>query len=365
MKDIHSISRTNEGKDPKKIPEVVFDLIRSPVQQTRIPTKTSELLSVDTLGKRMIVTLGADGVISVYDPTKIVEEGSYQGCRRLMQFNVTPPEKNDFAVEMRAILLSKSVVGCLDVEAKKNSLFCTFSAGRKHLVNPLGSPITAICKNCKNELAFGTSNGELIFFLHKGDPTTWKRLSKSRTKGRGHKGVVSHIAARGDIIVSTSSDKTAIVWNAATMEKKKTLYHNQSVFSVSISDEFIVTQMYSAGEEIPPSQRYKDELRVYNNDGVYGLRKIFHTDELRLPKVVDSGHILYLTDLGDEWGLAFLHIESEKIIGSVKIDSSRLKNVRDFALLPDGRVVIVGAGHDKGIIATIPEELQVHVASKR
>ncbi len=212
----------------------------------------------------------------------------------------------------------------------------------------------SMCKISNTEFVVGCTEGHLFSFEHEGGCS----LRETGRIWKAHTQIITDISFHNDIIVTTSTDRTARLWDAKTKKRLAVLYHDSIVLSGAISDQYIITcSRYG-------QSRYEEsELRIYCNSEGYPLMKILRIREgIFTPTLLDGGLVLcILTTHKDENGeplvrdtLLIVDFENELVLARLKVGC---RGIVRYDVLSDGRLVVIGHGGCRGVIATLPRDL--------
>ncbi len=211
-----------------------------------------------------------------------------------------------------------------------------------------------MCRISDTKFLVGGAQGHLFCFEHE----RGYNLRKTRRIWKAHSDVISTISCNNGIIVTTSGDWTARLWDAETKKRLAVLYHDDEVLSGAISNHYIVTC-----SRYGQSSWENSELRIYRNGEGYPLVRILRTSEgMFAPTLLDGGRILcILRGYRDENSrsvvrdtLLVVDFENELMLAQLKVGC---RGIVRYEVLSDGRVVVVGHGGCRGVIATLPREL--------
>ncbi len=218
------------------------------------------------------------------------------------------------------------------------------------------------CKISDTEFIVGCSEGHLFCFEHEGG----RNLRETKRTWKAHTDTIMNISVHNGVIVTTSSDWTARLWDAETKKRLAVLYHDGKVLDTAISDQYIVTC-----SRYGPSHWEKSELRIFRNSEGYSLTKILRTlDGLFIPTLLDGDRVLcILTGHKDENReplvrdtLLVIDFENELMLARLKVGC---RGIVMYEVLSDGRLVAIGHGGCRGVIAKLPRELTRLIGPKR
>lgn len=207
----------------------------------------------------------------------------------------------------------------------------------------------AMCKISNTEFASGSSEGHILFFTH----NRGHNLQEETRVRKAHSDGILSMEFHKDIIISTSFDWSARVWDSSTKKRVAILKHCAPVVGVTISDEYIVTCSFSESDT--------GELRFYKNENAYELVKIVHIRNwVYKPIILNGGLILcrLYCRFMDNFQRNYLYVvdfERERVIAHLKVGCRRIS---DYDVLLDGRIVAVGMEGCCGVIVKFPRRVR-------
>ena len=297
-----------------------------------------------------VASLDLDAVSEISDDTVIPNK-----TRKALWHAV--PRDPELSLLGNIIFLAPDVLGLVEPETTPAavSTWNLRSGERLESVAVRGDGVfQTMCKISNTEFLVGGTRGHLFSFEHDGG----HNLRETRRIWKAHGHYITTITFHDGTIVTTSADWTARLWDAETNKQLAVLYHDERVLCGAISDQYIVTC-----SRYGPSDWEKSELRIYRNSEGYPLTKILRTQEgLLKPTLLDGNRILcILAGHRDENyrplvrnTLVVVDFENELILARLKVGC---RAIVWYEVLSDGRLVAVGHGGCRGIIATLPREL--------
>ncbi len=343
------------------LPDVDPSLIVTPIHQKRLVGTGGGIRTVDTQANELIATsnwqwglatYNMDGgndetyedVESVSEMTEISGESASPNDIESPRWYRIPLPDRQYTSRVRFI--AKDVIASFEYETI--GLITTWCARSSLHIGSLKvrgtSFFLGLCKLSETEFVVGGSDGHLDYISHRHGC----ELKEMKRIWKAHQYWINAIVFRNGIFVSTSDDWTAKVWDSKNKTLLSILHHNGPVQNATISDRYILTHEENA-----------QIIRIFANCEAFPLVKMFRTGLIESPKFLDSGLLTYWSLVGiNQYGMVFFEIESECILGQLKVSPV---DVCDHAFLADGRVVAVGTGGCRGIIADLPEYLRTLV----
>ena len=183
--------------------------------------------------------------------------------------------------------------------------------------------VSSIVALSEDSFLVGTATGHLGSFGHRAG----RALQEVAVVHDAHDGVITALVAKNGLVVSTSNDRTAKVWDMESLKPLSTLNHGHSVLAVDVDSHFIVTGCTEG------------EIRVYRNGEDYALEKIMRG--LHGNGAVRSVTLLpdnVLMSTGVDGCVVFTDIFYQKPMERVQFDGP----VYAASVLRDGRIVTCG-----------------------
>lgn len=371
MKDGYKRRRKEEHHLIRTLPEVEPNLVLKPIHQESLDTDSECVIDVLVQEDEFIVMSTDKWLLEVYvldksvsvselnpdSMSEISDDASMPTHCRKALWRAIPREGDDDEVLSSATFIAPDVICCItptDVSTwyvrSGEHLKSVTVRGGVHL-------LTAICKISDTEFVVGSTEGHMLFFNH----NRGYDLHETKRVRKAHYDKIMSMAVHKDVIVSTSADWSARVWDVATKERFAIFKSCDNVVGVALSDEYIVTCSYSESDT--------GELRIYRNEGGYELLKILHLRTwVRKPKILSGGFILCRLFPSFHDGtvpgnhLCVVDFHGERVLAKLKFGC---RKVNDYEVLPDGRIIAVGLDGWFAVIATLPYRLRKLVASKR
>ncbi len=310
-------------------------------------------MCVDVQGNELIVTSNNRWRFAVYSTQSSGKEVGIseisalsdeeaigkESRKPLLTHRRTPNERHSGVA-----FIVKNVIACIEPETQ--GLISTWCARSGTSLDRLAvrSAIFgfSICALTDMEFVAGTYEGHLCYFSH----NLGCNLKETKRTWKAHQSEIFCIKSYRNKMISVSKDGTAQVWDITLKQQLAVLHQNKTLHSVAKSVQYILTCSWVYDRTAPT------ELRLYKNDDEHQIIKIFRAPCFGELRFLDDRLGVY-DDTNS--GLVFLDIESEKILAKLKVGCRFLF---DFTFLDDGRLVAVGQGAYRGIIATLPRFLR-------
>lgn len=362
MKDDYKRRRKAEREYIRRIPEIDPGVKIVPIHQKCMDVSCKYLMNVNAEGNEFIATstneIGLqmyeadDGLCESMHEDAISELSKFSDERLIPNRRIQPFWDSDMFVTF----LAKNVVVGVELGA---SMISTWYVCKGHEIENIENHTSRgtqfnrfMSKLNEEEFIICSIDSNLITFKHENG----KNLRETQTVWKPHMKSVTSISVHNDIIVTTSEDWTAKIWNVRTRERVHTLYHDQEVNNATISNKYVVT-----------SSRYgryywgNGEIRIYNNTKNYSLFRILRDKE-------QIGHALIVNDSKIVFRLTnhrngsfqrhhilIFDIDSESVLAQVKVGC---RIIFGYTVLSDGRLVAVGSTGCRGVIATLPRRVR-------
>ena len=364
MKDGYRRRQKAEREYIRKIPEIDPKVKFIPIHQKCMDANYRYLVSAHSQGNNFILTSTSEMGLEMYEVddglSESMDEDSMSESSKFSDRRLIPNQRIKpfwFPPMFMRFVTSNIVVG---VSTGVNALV-TYSVEPGHQLSECIECVTVrdiiletlICKLNDREFAVGGIDSQLCIFEHEDG----RNLREVKRIWRTHTKPMSSITAHNDIIVTTSLDWTARVWNAKTRNRMAILYHDQEVNYAAISDKYIVT-----------SSRYgksfweNGELRIYHNNDEFSLVRILRDrEQIGRPIFVDDARILFrITGDSHDFpiqrhSILIFCIETESILAQIKVGC---RTIFGYSVLSDGRLVAVGTNGCRGVIATLPRQVR-------
>ena len=370
MKDGYKRRREAERHLIKTLPDVDPNVIFTPTRQELIDVGC-QVMDARAQGNEFIVTMNKEWWIEAYE----ISKNSRSPCvdidllSEVSDDKLVPQSqlgKSLWCAMPRAIDCAKygdltfaapDIVVCIIPDTPP--LVCTFYARTGELLAKVNvsemCSLTSVSKISDNEFVVGSENGNLYFFAH----DEGRNLKETARVRKAHMDAIWSLSYYKDVVVSASADWTAQLWATQTKKRIAILHHDQAVEDVAIVSEYIVT-----------CSRYsrmlfrKGEVRIYKNGDGYALLKILrHTHSVGNVKIVNHNHIVCQhfgpwTDNNEKIErdlIMVIDIERGCIVAQLKVGC---RVIYDYTVLVDGRLVAVGSGGCRGVIATFPRRVR-------
>ncbi len=370
MKDKYKRRRKLERALVRTLPDVDLSDVFTPVHQESLDTDCTYIFDITTQGHEFIATSSEEWWLAVYGGSNEDSAASFDlDSVSEISDDAVIPNKTRKAL-WRAVprdpqltslgnikFLAPDVIGFVRPESSPTAVSTwNIRSGRYLETIALRGEysLQTMCKISNTEFFVGGAAGHLFSFEHEGG-------CNMRETGRiwkAHAGYISSISFHNGIVVTTSSDWTARLWDRETKQRLSVLYHDGKVFHGAISDQYIVTSSQYGG-----SIWEKRELRIFRNSEGYPLTKILRThDGMFAPALLDGGRVLcVLRGYRDENGsplvrntLAVIDFENERMLAQLKVGC---RSIVWYEALSDGRLVVIGYDGCRGVIATLPRKL--------
>ena len=340
-------------------PNVMF----KPVRQESLNVDCSVVTNVCTQGNEFIVTSTDKWWVQVYiyenknakfplNPDLISETSDNElvpQSQTRKSFWCALPREIDIGNYGDLSFIAPDVVACI-VPGTPASL-CTFYVRTGERLARVSVPgehtWLRLSKIISSELVVGSDNGTLYFFSHDGG----RNLKETARIWKAHLASVLSVLYHQGMLVSASTDWTVRLWDWKSKTRLAVLYHDQEVDDVAISDDHIVTCSRYSRVDFK-----KGEVRIYNNgDGFVLLKILRHTHFIGNVRIVSNKHIVcHRFGMKISYGefdrdfLVVIDIERECVVAQLKVGC---RDIQDYVVLVDGRLVVVGAEGCNGVIA--------------
>ncbi len=354
----------------RTLPDVALSDAYTPVHQEFLDTDCDGIVNITTQGQEFIATSSDEWWLEVYGLSDENNTASFllDSVSEISDDAVLPkearkalwravPRDPDVSLLGRITFLAPDVIGLVQLENRPAAVSTWNVRSGQYLGNIVlrgEYRYQTMCKISDTEFVVGGEHGHLFCFEHEGG----RRLRETQCIWKAHTDCIWSISLHNGMIVTTSLDWTARLWDAETKKRIAVLYHDGDVLGVEISDQYIVTcSRYSQ------STWEKSELRVYRNSEGYPLAKILRAHKgMFAPTLLDGGRVLcVLRDTRDEDGrsifrdtLLIVDFENELVLAQLKVGC---RGIIRYNVLPDGRLVAIGRQGCPGVIATLPREL--------
>lgn len=198
-----------------------------------------------------------------------------------------------------------------------------------------------------DKFVIGTDKGELLFMSHR-DGRDLREVARG---GSSHDEFISYIAVLGDMIVTTSRDKTAAVWSVATRKRIAVLRgHKDWVMCADICPRLIAIGS-------------KDEtIRLYEAGGTYAL--------LRVIEGLHSDTVFQVAFLGDDMLMSASADKTVTFTSLSTINAVVRLDIgfctRSVIITPDARLACVGADSGGALLSPpdlVLDTIKSHAAS--
>ena len=377
MKDDYKRRRVAERQLIKTLPNVDPNDMSRPMRQELIDVNSNQVMDVSAQDNEFIVTIRNEWWIETYviDEKSRDSMVSTDSLSEVSDDELVPQShigKSLWCAMPREIgcgkygaltFVSTDIIGCIIPDSPAS--VCTFYVRTGELLAKVTVPgehyLMCASKISDSKFVVGSDNGNLYFFSH----DRGRNLKETSRIWKAHMLAIWELSCHKDIVVSVSADWTARLWDAESKERLAVLYHDQAVEDVAITDDYIVT--CSRYSRVPFK---KGEMRIYKNSGGYELLKILrHTHFMGIVKLVDNKRVVC-----QHFGLRnddnekierdlimVIDIDRECVVAQLKI---RCRIIHDYTILADGRLLAVGTGGCRGVIATFPHRVRELICDK-
>lgn len=297
--------------------------------------KVNNSVSLNERKARRLLTM-PDGKFVVAGGT----EGELSVVNTDAQSNETIDE--NIHAEMKSnIKAIGSLGGDLFVTGDNNALIATWDAKKcepRATVELYNNSVTAVAALSENAFIVGTVSGKLGCFEHR----CGRGLQEFGVIFRAHKTEVTAIIANDQVVLTTSLDGTAKLWDSKTMVLIAALKHEHGVVHIDMDSQNIVTGTIDG------------EIRVFRNDDKHTLEKIFRglheKTGVTFVKLLGNDTLL---SAGMDGIVAFTDMSEKKCIVRVNTNIA----IRSVAILGDGRIAICGVDGTESRIIKAPKEV--------
>ncbi len=376
MKDEYKRRHKLERPLIRTLPDVDSSHVFTPVHQECLDTDCKNVFDIDTQGQEFIVTSSDEWWLEVYGHCNEDSTSFDVDSVSEVSDNAVIPSKSrkalwravrrdpELDVLGKVTFLAPDVLGFLRPETIPAAV-ATWNVRTGRYLESVAFHgdyfCQTMCKISNTEFVVGGALGHLFSFEHE----CGRNLRGTGRVWKAHTQIISNISVHNGIILTTSMDCTARLWDAETKKRVAVLYHDYEVLSGAISDQYIVTcSRYSE------STWEKSELRIYRNCEGYPLTKILRSSEgIFAPTLLEDGRVLCIVrgqmDEDDRPvvrnTLLVVDIENERMLAQLKVGC---RTILRYEVLSDGRLVAIGSGGCRGVIATLPRELARLISPK-
>lgn len=365
MKDDYKRRRRAEEHLVSALPDADSNLIFKPIHQESLDTDGNGVRDVRVQGNEFAVASTEEWCLQAYvlDNTSSSTEVNVDSmsetsddeliptqCRKPLWCAI-PREEGEYTETLSNFaFIAPDVIGC--------SASADVSTWYVRSGEQLGSVTVrgdvrfdkAICKIDDTEFAVGSMEGHLLVFTH----NRGYNLKETKRVRKAHCGKILTLAYHNDLMVSTSNDWSARLWDARTKKRLAILKHCAPVVGVALSDDHIVTCSYSESDT--------GELRIFNNENGYALVKILHVcNWVFKPTILHGGITLFRLFRPSEHDsfhrhyLCIVDFERERVLAQLKVGC---RKINDYEVLADGGIIVGGLEGCTGVVAMFPRRLR-------
>ncbi len=369
MKDDYKRRRQAERALIKRLPDVDPSLVHTSIHQEYLQVQFTYSASICTQGNDFLVVSSdsewlrifelhdGDTVFS-FDTDSVSEISKFSDDRLIPKrwripacHRVNEEEINSTSVEF----IAPDVIAFVDVDKAKLSTW-NVRSGTCLESKPFGGTLLGrhICK-ITDEFAVGSDEGHVCIYGHE----EGCNLEETGRIWKAHMDKITSLSCHGDILITTSNDWSARVWSLKSRKRLAVLNHDDIVYHTAVSQQYIVT----CGQPGRPTEEL-GELRIYRNGDGYPLLKILHAhEEISRPLILDDNRIVFLLrDFVDENerpltrnSILVFDIDGDCVRAALKVGC---RYMYKFVVLTDGRIVVIGYGSCRGVIATFPRHVR-------
>ncbi len=376
MKDDYKRRRKAERALIKRLPDVdpsrVYASTHQEYLQVRftynanISAQGNDFLAVSSDSEWLrIFELYDKGTVIPFDANSVSEMSEFSDERLIPKrwrlpvwHHVNEKEIDSVGVEF----IAPDVIGFVDVDKDEISAW-NARTGTCLDSKPVGDMLLGpnICKINDNEFAIGSGEGHVSIYRHEAGGN----LEETGRIWKAHIHKIASLSCHDDIIVTTSDDWSARVWNPRNRKRLAVLNHDGMVFHTAISHQYIVT----CAQPGRPTEE-SGELRIYRNGDGYPLLKIMQAHrQIARPAFLDDNRIVFLRRDGVDENyrphtrnsIQVFDIESDCALAELKVGC---RYILAYTVLTDGRIVAIGLGSCRGVIATFPRHIRKLIAPK-
>ncbi len=377
MKDDYKRRRKLERPLIRTLPDVDSTDVFTPVHQECLDMDCKFAFNMSIQGQEFIATSSDEWWLEVYGYSTENSTASFDldSVSEISDDTVIPdktrkalwralPRGPELEVYGDVIFLASDVVGLVQLETSPATV-STWHVRSGQSLESVALPgdlhYEIMSKISDTEFVVGGSQGHLFSFEHEGG----YNLRQTRCIWKAHTDTITNISFHNGIIVTTSDDRTARLWDTETKKRLAVLYHDEVVSSGVISDQYIVTC-----SRYGHSDWEKSELRIYRNSEGYPLTKILRTSEgMFSPTFINDNRVLCTLrgHMDDEYRhlvrntLVVVDFENERMLARLKV---ACRGVARYEVLHDGRLVVIGHGGCCGVIATLPHDFRRLISPK-
>ncbi len=371
MKDEYKRRRKVERPLIRTLPDVDSSDVFTPVHQEALGTDCAYVFNITTQRQEFIATSSSDWWLEVYGDSNDDSTAPFDvdSVSEVSDDTVIPnktrkslwravPRDAEIDLMGNIAFLAPDVIGLVQLETRPSAISTWNVRSGQFLESILlrrELAFHSLCKISDTEFVVGEADGHLFSFQHEGG-------CNLREKGhvwKAHAEYIYTISFHNGTILTASFDCTARLWDAETKNRLAVLYHDGKVFHSAISDRYIVTSSnYSA------STWEKRELRIFRNSDGYPLTKILRAhDGMFAPTFLNDSLVLcVLRGCVDEESrplvrntLVVVDFEKEVMLARLKVGCRTIARCKALA---DGRILAIGQGGCRGVIATLPRDLR-------
>ncbi len=376
MKDDYKRRRKAERALIKRLPDVDPSLVYTSTHQEYLQVQFTHSASISAQGNEFLAMSSDSEWLRIFElcdgdtvfpfDTSSVSEMSKFSDERLIpkrwripaSHRVNEKEMDCMGVEF----IAPDIIGFMDVDELEMSTW-NVRSGTCLDSKPFGGILLGphMCIISDNEFAVGSGEGHVCIYRHE----EGCNLEETGRIWKAHNRRIASLACRDDILVTTSDEWSARVWSLKSRKCLAVLNHDEMVFHTAISHQYIVT-CAQPGE---PTEEF-GELRLYRNGEGYPLLKILHArEQIIRPVILDDNRIVFiLRDDVDENrrpvtrnSILVFDIESDRMLAALKVGC---RYIYKYMVLTDGRIVAIGFGSCRGVIATFPRHVRKLIIPK-
>lgn len=359
MKDEHTRRRRAELELIRPLPDVEPNLVFKPIHQESLKIDYECAgIEVWVQGNEFVVTSTDQWCLQVYvldragntaklnddSDSDISDDGLIPSHLRNPLWCAIPREVGYYEKPSSFAFIAPDVIGF--ISSANVSTWYVRSGEQLESITIRGAHLeSAIFKINDSEFVTGSAEGHIIYLAHKRG-CNLREIMRVR---KAHLGKINCMTVHKNLIVSTSTDCSARLWDTTTKKRLAVLKHGAPVVGVALSDEYIVTCSFTETDN--------GEIRIFKNEDGYQLMKILHMRNwVYKPKILNDGPILFrfFRPFDDEslhrHYLCIVDFEHERYLAQLNVG---VRKINDYDVLADGRIIVVGQICG-GVVATLP-----------
>ncbi len=365
MKDAHQRRRDAEMKISRPLPTIEPSLISHPTRQDRLVKNGQQIVRLDVQENDFIVTTTKNWAVTTYNLDATAQPGNDAAVSdtcSIPEDEFVPDASCSSAWQKIAhggktmhnvIFITKDVIVTTE-QSGRVSTWCVRSAQRLDRVNVRSVDFSwAMCKINDEQFVVGDTQGHICLFTH----TAGRELKEVRRIRKAHYRWVASLVVCGNLMISSSHDGTACLWDLRNWRRVLTVYHQGPLINCALSSRYFMTNSL---DDFQFDMAKKRQLRIYRideNGQDCSLVKLYITeDRIWMPRFSNDGNVFMCWIANDDRRelLTFFKLDTDSVLAQIKVQCSW---VLDYGFLADGRLVACGESDTHAVVATLPKHL--------